>query len=125
MLLVYTDEMLRGRNSRDEWAELVAGHASVKAEMKQKGALITSGALKPTTSATSVRMCDGEVVIFDGPFAETKEQLAGFYVLDCENLDVALEWARKFVAACSHRGDACFEIRPLEDYSYLDVPLTE
>ena len=76
--------------------------------------------LKPTESATTIRITDGEIGIFDGPFAETKEQLAGFYVLECQNLDEAIEWAKKFVSACGHRGDACFEIRPFEDYSYLE-----
>jgi hypothetical protein len=120
MLLVYTDELLRSQNTREEMKELIAGHAAVKREAKEKGALHMGAPLKPTSTATTIRINDGEVSIVDGPFAATKEQLAGFYVLECENLDEAMEWAKKFASACWHRGDACFEIRPVEDYSYLE-----
>src|SRR5262245_32048405 len=120
MLLVYTDELLRSQNSREELRELIAGHAGVKREAKAKGALHMGAPLKPASTATTVRINNSDISIIDGPFADTKEQLAGFYVLECENLDEAMEWARKFASACGHRGDACFEIRPFEDYSYLE-----
>jgi len=120
MLMVYTDELLRSQNSREEMRELIAGHAAVKREAKEKGALHMGAPLKPVSTATTIRINDGEISIIDGPFADTKEQLAGFYVLECENLDEAIGWAKKFASACGHRGDTCFEIRPCEDYSYLD-----
>ena len=54
----------------------------------------------------------GKALITDGPFAETKEQLAGYYILDCENLDEAIEWAAKIPTACKG-GTGCIEIRPM------------
>jgi hypothetical protein len=59
-----------------------------------------------------VRLQNGKPMITDGPFAETKEQLAGYYILDCENLDEAIEWAAKIPTACKG-GEGCIEIRPL------------
>jgi hypothetical protein len=69
-------------------------------------------ALQATTTATTIRDVDGKDVITDGPFAETKEQLGGFYLLDAANLDEALKWAAKI----PHPG-SCIEVRPVVDFS--------
>jgi hypothetical protein len=61
-----------------------------------------------------VRLQDGKVLITDGPFAETKEQLAGYYILECENLDEALAWAAKIPTGCKG-GLGCVEVRPLRE----------
>ena len=119
MLLVYTDEVLSEQRSQEAWKELIAGHVSVKDEAAKKGVLRGASPLKPSSTATTIRLQDNEVVIVDGPFADTKEQLAGYYLLDCENLDEAIEWGKKFVSACGPFGDHCFEIRPLEDHSQI------
>ena len=68
-------------------------------EMDQKGVLVAGEALYPTQTATTVRVRDGERAVTDGPFAETKEQLGGFYVLECKDLDDAIEWAAKIPGA--------------------------
>src|SRR3954452_19340740 len=70
------------------------------------GALVTSGRLQTIDSATTVRVRDGETLISDGPFAETKEYLAGFYLVDCPDLDAALKYAERM---------------PLEDYGSVEV----
>ena len=119
MLLVYTDEVLSEQRSQEAWKEVIAGHVSVKDEAAKKGVLRGASPLKPSSTATTIRLQDNEVVIVDGPFADTKEQLAGYYLLDCENLDEAIEWGKKFVSACGPFGDCCFEIRPLEDHSQV------
>jgi hypothetical protein len=68
--------------------------------------------LAPTSTATTVRVQNGQMLVTDGPFAETKEHLAGYYIIDCENLDQAIEWAAKIPTEC--QGDAgCIEIRPM------------
>ena len=77
-----------------------------------KGVLRGAEPLAPTSTATTVRIQNGKALVTDGPFAETKEQLAGYYVIDCENLDEAIEWAAKIPTSC--KGDeGCIEVRPL------------
>ncbi|MGH9394537.1 MAG: YciI family protein, partial [Terriglobales bacterium] len=68
--------------------------------------------LHPTRTATTVRIQRGKPLISDGPFAETKEQLAGYYILDCRDLDEALEWAARIPTTCQG-GSGCIEVRPI------------
>ena len=76
--------------------------------------------LQPTATATTVRNQGGKPLVLDGPFAETKEQLAGYYIIDCKNLDEAIEWANKIPTSC--RGsEGCIEIRPIAGYSPREV----
>jgi hypothetical protein len=74
--------------------------------------LVAAEPLAPIASATTVRVADGKALVTDGPFAETKEQLAGYYIIDCPNLDEAIEWAAKIPTAC-RGGEGCIEIRPM------------
>jgi hypothetical protein len=82
------------------------------AEAARKGVFQAAEPLAPTSTATTVRIDGGKTLITDGPFAETKEQLAGYYILECENLDEAIEWAARIPTACKG-GEGCVEIRPL------------
>jgi hypothetical protein len=82
----------------------------VNAEMMATDTWVFGGGLEMPTSATTVRAQDGEILITDGPFAETKEFLGGFWVIDAPDLDAALEWAKKASAAC--RG--AVEVRPFQ-----------
>jgi hypothetical protein len=70
--------------------------------------------LKPTHTATTIRHRDGRAVTLDGPFAETKEQLAGYYILDCKDLDEAIEWGKRIPSACKG-AEGCIEIRPVAE----------
>ena len=82
-------------------------------ELEDAGALLAGEGLQESATATTVRIGDGgERVVTDGPFAETKEVVGGFYLIECENLDQALEWAKKIPA----RGGA-IEVRPVMDYA--------
>jgi hypothetical protein len=81
------------------------------AELQQKGAWVFAGGLYPADVATVVRVDDGDVLTTDGPFAETKEQLGGFWVIQAADLDAALAWAAKGAAAC--RG--AVEVRPFQE----------
>ena len=83
----------------------------VNAEMQAKGAWVFAGGLHPANTATVVKEQDGQVITTDGPFAEAKEQLGGFWVLQCADLDEALAWAKKATVAC--RGPV--EVRPFQD----------
>lgn len=111
MMLIYTQERESGL-SPEEAQELMTAHRSVMDETARKGILLGAEPLGPTANATTVRMREGKALITDGPFAETKEQLAGYYILECENLDEAIEWAAKIPTACKG-GAGCIEIRPM------------
>jgi hypothetical protein len=111
MMLVYSKE-LDGDMSAEEKARLRAGHYAVMQDAAQKGVLRGAEPLSPTSTATTVRTEAGRPLITDGPFAETKEQLAGYYILDCENLDEAIEWAARIPTGCKG-AEGCIEIRPL------------
>jgi hypothetical protein len=81
------------------------------AELQSAGAWVFAGGLHPPTTATVVRAQGGQVVTTDGPFAETKEQLGGFWVVKAADLDAALDWAAKGSAACG----APVEVRPFQE----------
>jgi hypothetical protein len=86
---------------------------SVEQEMQSTGAWVFSGRLHEPDTSTVVRVSGGEVLTTDGPFAESKEHLAGFYIIEAENLDTALAWASKVTAAIK----APIEIRPFADFA--------
>ncbi len=111
MMLIYTKETESGPTP-EEAAQIKAAHYTVIQEATRKGVFQGAEPLAPTTTATTVRLQNGKSLITDGPFAETKEQLAGYYILDCENLDEAIEWAAKIPTACKG-GEGCIEVRPL------------
>ena len=83
--------------------------AAFNTELQTSGAWVFAGGLHPASTATVVRAEGGDVLVTDGPFAETKEQLAGFYLIEVPNLEVALDWA----ARCPSARDGSIEVRPL------------
>ncbi len=110
MMLIYTTET-ESRPEAERMA-VVQGHITLMGETKRRGVFIAADPLEPTATATTIRHKDGKVMVTDGPFAETKEQLAGYYILDCKDLDEAIEWASKIPTLC---GGAlgCVEVRPI------------
>src|SRR5580692_6945924 len=112
MFLVYSRERDFAGASPHDREKVKAGHWAVMDESRRKGVFIAGEPLQPTATATTIRKEDGRPLVTDGPFAETKEQLAGYYILDCENLDEAIEWAAKIPTKC-HGGNGCIEIRPM------------
>ncbi len=78
----------------------------------EAGVIAAGEALMSTSMATSVQVRDGQTITTDGPFAETKEQLGGFYIFECENLDQAIEWA----ARIPHANKGTIEVRPVIDF---------
>jgi hypothetical protein len=111
MMLVYSTEGPDGL-APEEAGRMMAGHRKVMEEATRKGVLVGAEPLAPTSTATTVRHQDGRTLVTDGPFAETKEHLAGYYIIDCDNLDQAIEWAAKIPTACQGR-EGCIEIRPM------------
>jgi hypothetical protein len=113
MLLVYTREDAVARSSQEEMQQIMNGHIALMQAAQAKGILEGAEPLAKTSTATSVRRHNGATVITDGPFAETKEQLAGYYILNCNDLNEAIAWAEKIPTACGGL-QGCIEIRPLE-----------
>src|SRR5215471_2567703 len=112
MLLIYTQEETVPQMSAADHARVQAGHRAVMTETAGLGILGGAEPLMPTSTATTVRHKDGKLVVTDGPFAETKEQLAGYYLLECANLDEAIDWAGKIPTECGG-GVGSVEIRPI------------
>ncbi len=111
MMLVYSTEPAEGI-APEEAARIRSGHMRVMSDAAEKGILIGAEPLAPTSTATTVRIQNGKPLVTDGPFAETKEHLAGYYILECENLDEAIDWAARIPTEC-HGAPGCIEIRPL------------
>ena len=109
MLLLYADETLASKVPRDELAKAFAEFGAVTGDLKKNNQLRHTSPLQPTRSATTVRVRDGKRSLQDGPFAETKEQLGGYYVIDVESLDEAIAVAERIPTA--RYGSV--EIRPL------------
>jgi hypothetical protein len=109
---IYGDESQRDSASEEQRQAMTQAYGAVTQEMNEKGVFVAGEGLYPTQSATTVRVREGDREVTDGPFAETKEQLGGFYVLDVKDLDEALEWAAKIPG--SQFGSV--EVRPVMVY---------
>src|ERR1700709_875180 len=117
-ILCYHDEDVTGSWTREQDAAVMKKLTVVQDKLKKQGRLGPVARLLPTTSATTLRKDDPPVVL-DGPYAETKEQLLGFYLVDCKNLDEAVDVARDLGAA--NPGGA-YEIRPVGLFSPGSIP---
>jgi hypothetical protein len=109
-ILCYDSEDVVGSWSKEEDAAVMAKLSVVQEKLAKQGRLGPVARLMPTTAATTIRKAR-EPVVIDGPFAETKEQLLGFYIVECPTLDEAVETARELARASSSAG--AYEIRPL------------
>ena len=109
MLLIYASEADFAAMTQEEREALMQGHAAFAQEVLSRGILTGGAPLQPTHTATTVRVRKGKRMITDGPFAETKEQLAGTYILDCKDLDEAIELAARIPDALH----GSIEIRPI------------
>ena len=113
LLLIYTDEKANAKRMESmSEAERNADFGkwmTYTEDLKKAKVFVAGDALQPTPTATSVRLRDSEQIVSDGPFAETKEQLGGYYMLDVDNLDAALTWAAK----CPGAANGTVEVRPV------------
>jgi hypothetical protein len=112
ILLIYSQEKTDAEVERDpeKLKQVMADYRAFNAETTEAGVFVAGDALTKTDTATTVRMNNGKVMHTDGPFAETKEQLGGYYLLDCKDLDEALAWAAKCPAVL--HGNTV-EVRPV------------
>jgi hypothetical protein len=112
LLTIYSDESGRGEATPEQIDQVMNAYWAFQREVDERGVFVAGEGLEPTSSATTVRVRNGEQLVTDGPFAETKEQLGGFYLLDCDNLDEAIEWAAKIPGAQT----GSIEVRPVMNY---------
>ena len=108
-LLICGDENSVAALSPDEGAAMLSEYVAFGEDMTKRGVLTGGERLRPTSDATTVRVREGEVLTSDGPFAETKEQIGGFYLVDCRDLDEAIEVAAKIPGART----GTIEVRPI------------
>ena len=109
VLMICTDEAAERALSPEEQSAMMSGYGAFAEEMGPRGVLQGGERLRPTADATTVRVRDDEVLTFDGPFAETKEQIGGYFVVECKDLDEAIEVASKIPGART----GTVEVRPI------------
>jgi hypothetical protein len=109
-LLIYSDETQEATAA--ELERVMAEYFAYSGELFESGPGVGGEALQPSATATTVRVQQGERLITDGPFAEAREQLGGFFLIDVDNLDAALDWAAK----CPGARYGTIEVRPVLDY---------
>jgi hypothetical protein len=107
LLMIYGDENAAG--TPDDETAVLSEYMAFGDEMGRRGVLAGGARLRPSADATTVRVRDGETLTVDGPFAETAEQIGGYYLVDCGNLDEAIEIAAKIPGARF----GSIEVRPL------------
>lgn len=113
--LIYSDENDRAVNpdpTSEAFGAMMQGYMAFGAEATEAGVILAGEPLEPTSTATCLQVRDGDVITTDGPFAETKEHLGGFYILECESLDEAMQWAAKI----PHAASGTIEIRPVPEF---------
>ena len=109
LLLIYTNENAMLNAPREAASQVVGAYTAYTEAMKKAGVWVGGERLRPTSNATTVRVKDGKTQVLDGPYAETKEQLGGYYMIDVPDLDAALSWA----ARCPGASRGVIEVRPI------------
>jgi hypothetical protein len=109
MLLIYHDEQAWGQRTEADRQQIYGEYRELIQELKSNGQYLAGGKLQPTTTATGVRQRDGKQIVTDGPFAETREQLAGYFLIDAKDLDEATSIAGRIPSART----GTIEVRPI------------
>ena len=109
MLLIYSQEAGEQTATAEQVGQMLAAYGAYSEALRKAGAVVSADRLKPTSTATSVRIANGKTEVLNGPYAETKEQLGGYYLIDVPDLDAALSWA----ARCPGASHGTVEVRPV------------
>jgi len=109
LLMIYGNEAGMQAASKDQATQMSAAYMAYAEAMKQAGVIRGGERLRPTSEATTVRVKNGKTEVLDGPYADTKEQLGGFFMIDVPDLDAALSWAAK----CPGASVGTMEVRPI------------
>ena len=109
MLLIHSNEAAMRSAPPGTISQMHAAYVAYTEALTKAGVVVGGNRLRPTSDATTVRVVDGKTQVLDGPYAETREQLAGYYLIDVEDLDAALSWA----ARCPGASAGALEVRPI------------
>lgn len=112
LLMIYSNEAEDAKATPEQQQTIMNEYFAFSKELTDSGCNLGGEALHPTSTATSVRVRDGQTITSDGPFAETKEQLGGYYIVEAENLDDAIGWAAKIPGA----RHGTVEVRPVMSF---------
>jgi hypothetical protein len=112
LLTIYGDESRWADATPEDVQKIMAAYGAFSDAAQAAGVMVGGEGLQPSSTATTVRVRDNETLTTDGPFAETREQLAGYYLLDCRDLDDAIGWAARIPDA----NGGSIEVRPVMDY---------
>jgi hypothetical protein len=109
LLMIYGNEAGMQSATKEQTGQIMAAYRAYTEAMQKAGAYIGGNRLQPTSTATTVRAPNGKSSVLDGPYAETKEQLGGYYLIEAADLDAALAWA----ARCPGAAYGAIEVRPI------------
>ncbi len=109
LMMIYENSEAEAKRPAALHQKIMGDYKAFTSEVESAGIRKGGNALHPGSTATTVRVRDGKVLTTDGPFTETKEELGGYYVLDCKDLDDAIQWAAKI----PHAAECAIEIRPI------------
>ena len=109
LLLIYGNESGMQAAPEEAVTQMSAAYSAYSDAMVKAGIMVGGNRLKPTSTASTVRVADGKTKVLDGPYADTKEQLGGYYLIDVPDLDAALSWA----ARCPGAATGTIEVRPI------------
>jgi len=112
LLMIYSNEQQNSQRTPEQQEANMQAYFAFTHELQESETMLGGEALQPISSATTVRVRNGQTSSTDGPFAETKEQLGGYYMLNCDNLDEAIKWAAKIPDA----KNGSIEIRPIREF---------
>ena len=121
MAIIFNDESLYANAKPEEIGAVFAEHGAFGEAAGKAGVFAGGDGLQPSATATTVRVRDGERLLTDGPYAETKEQLGGYYMLECKDLDEALAWAARIPEAKT----GSIEVRPVMVYDEIPAAPAE
>jgi hypothetical protein len=109
LLMVYGNETEMLKAPKEASSQMLGAYVAYTEALRKAGVLVGSNRLRPTSEATTVRIAGGKQSVLNGPFAETKEQLGGYYLIEAADLDAALSWA----ARCPGAQHGAIEVRPV------------
>jgi hypothetical protein len=118
LLTIYADERIWGEASPEFIETNMTAYGELGRAMRDAGVHLGGEGLQPSSAATTIKVRDGETLVTDGPFAETREQLGGYYLIDCADLDAAIGWAARIPDAVH----GTVEVRPVMDYEAMGFP---
>jgi hypothetical protein len=109
LLLIYGNEAAMASASEADTGQVMAAYGAYTEAMVKAGVMVGGNRLRPSSTATTIRSAGGKTQVLDGPYAETKEQLGGYYLIEAPDLDAALSWAER----CPGAASGAVEVRPI------------